>query len=589
MQVSLSNLYNQLLKNFKFSISGYSNPEKEVSDFFYSLCRNDLVAQNEIIRVLMFGFAQLSSDVINQIDFTSWETKPLRKFNYFDYSFGYAEVLLSLYVHCLHEICPGKRAVNIISDNIRRDINLRIAINSDSTVDRFVFKENKRFEALDILVPRTLFRGAESSFDYNSFEHDGKRISSFVKQDPTFDHEFIITPALQAISRDPYRELAKRVFEISPSDFAMDIESYLPPKDVQTLIRTRTLGNPNANLRDVLAIAYSASLFCHFFRCTLEYFVSISNLSPNGSFSLGSIAVGVANGSELSFDQRAMFSLVSNHVASNLSAQIIRENNRALKLTYQRKALKDLFDKCDRLLKPKEKDYAHGVADVDCELLEKWNAQDVTLLGAAVPFACDPARFEPFLMKGERTHKGFLTQIYLDPQAKNLLCSRSLLYKSIKAFNRDRLRYVDVIFIEEFLKLLHPSRVDDSVFNEISTECYRFEENGKKLSFIEATIVFADGGPFEMSTFYSRLANTHKGGHNLTSFILENYKLFRLYGDLSFIDEEGISHFCLSKDVKLTKSLEDVDNFTVLRENISDKSFKCLSVNFELVDIEDHG
>ncbi len=345
MNAPISNLYRQLLRRFNFSIGGYSNPEKEVSDFFYKLCKNELIYQNESIRLLMFGFAQLSVNNINEIDLDKWETKPLSKFNYFDYSSGYAEVLLSFYIHCLNEICGNKRATNIISENIRRDINIRIYIDKKET--SFQFKENKRLDALEIVVPSCIFNDIDSVIDLNSFKDaSSAEIKSFVIQDDDLEHEYKIDSTVQTETKNAYEELAKKVLKIQPKDFLNNISTYLPSKAVQEKIKQRTLRKHDAKLEEILAVAYSASLFCYFFDCTMEYYVSVSNVSLGKKYSLGSIAVGTKNGTELSYDERAMFSIISNHIASNLSAQLVFETNKYL----NRDALrKDFIQTCNAL------------------------------------------------------------------------------------------------------------------------------------------------------------------------------------------------------------------------------------------------
>src|SRR5205823_3547243 len=125
---------------------------------------------------------------------------------------------------------------------------------------------------------------------------------NFVMQDEEFEHEYKIDINTQNEYKNCYEELAERVLKIKPADFKDSIDSYLPCPAIQEKIKNNTLRNPKADLKEILAVAYSASLFCYFFDCSMEYFVSVSNVSGDRKYSLGSIAIGVKNGAELSFD-----------------------------------------------------------------------------------------------------------------------------------------------------------------------------------------------------------------------------------------------------------------------------------------------
>lgn len=578
-------LYRQLLKDFNFSIGGYSNPEKEVSDFFYKLCKNELVYKNKSISLLMFGFAQLQGKDLTEINLENWETRPLSKFNYFDYLSGYPEILLSLYIYSLNELCEKKRATNIISENFRRDVNLRVLI--DKNEKSFLFKENKRLDALEIIVPGCLFHDNALMTDINSFsDENGVLIKNFVKQDDEFDHEYIIETSTQLEFEECYNNLAKKIFKIHPKEFSKNINNYLPNNIIQNKIKQKTLNNPNARLDEILAVAYSASLFCFFFDCSVEYFVSVSNATSEKKYSLGSLAVGVKNGNDLSFDERSMFSIISNHIASNLSAQIVFEYNQGLKLKYQREKFKILFDELGKILDfdeddvERRKNRSHAVDNVDEYVIKLWKDKISDYTGDVKPFISNPKKYLKYLKPNELTHQGLLLNIYLDISGKNFLTKKSDFYNFIDAesYTGIRFDYVDFLLLEEFVSLLKKKKGESEKNNEINIKL-SFENDGKQeiKRCLEISVEFSGNPVFSIKELYSKLKIAHKTtGSDLSKFLLSNYNLLRIHGDLEIKDDDGNSHFLLSKDVKLNCKNKETF-FEILKDNIPENPYKKLT------------
>lgn len=525
----ISNLYRQLLRRFNFSIGGYSNPEKEVSDFFYKLCKNELIYQNESIRLLMFGFAQLSVNNINEIDLDKWETKPLNKFNYFDYSSGYAEVLLSLYIYCLNEICgKDKRATNIISQNIRKDINLRVMIDKNEKI--FLFRENKRLEALEIVVPGNIFNENELNLDISSFKDaKGSEIKNFVIQDKEFEHEYKIDSTIQAQFNSCYDELAKKILKIQPKDFLKDIEKYLPSKLIQEKIKRNTLRNPDANLADILAVAYSASLFCYFFNCSFEYFISVSNVSLDKKYSLGSIAVGIQNDKELSFDERAMFSIISNHIASNLSAQIIFENNKEIKRKSLRAELKEKYNQIKDVV-PAEP--LHGT-----EVIQESQFANIKKIATDNQLSFSKG-FSDYLDTLKTENNNYISKYCLVELKENEFCS-CYINKPLHLFSKlnieepkchnpiGNMPLINIPFINGLFSRLTEARTGISCFIK-----------EKKIEGSEIIFEVEYSVDFPLEDFYAKLRKSHPG-NLIGTYFTENYSLLDAHGIFKIVDKDN--------------------------------------------------
>jgi hypothetical protein len=402
-------------------------------------------------------------------------------------------------------------------------------------------------------------------------------------QDEEFEHEYKIDSATQLEFKECYQKLAKKILKIQPETFLKDINKYLPSKLIQDKIKLNTLRNPDANLADILAVAYSASLFCYFFDCSFEYFISVSNVSLGKKYSLGSIAVGIKNGAELSFDERAMFSIISNHIASNLSAQIIFENNESIKLRDSRENFKKLFDKYSKVLDSDKKDRSHSNDKIDSSILKLWKQQSEEYTEPVKPFITDEKKYSTFLKDGDLTHQGLLLNVYLDKSKEKFLREKSIFYKSItsKGFSGMKYDYIDFIFVEEFLSLLKENKGGNTNGNNISIDCKHDgnKQSGFKNKRLEIKVEFVGKeSHFRMSDFYAKLKTAHSAtGTNFTTFILNHYDLIRIHGDLEIVDETGTSHFLLSRDSKLNSKDSKNPFLEISKENIPLDSFRKLN------------
>lgn len=524
MDIPVSKLY-KLLRRFKFSIGGYSNPEKEVSDFFYKLCKNQLINQNESIRLLMFGFAQLKANAIDEIDLEKWETEPLSRFNYFDYYSGYAEVLLSLYVYCLN-IISDKRATNIISDNFRRNINLRVFIDKKACSIRF--RENNRLDALEIVIPGNFFQENAFQIDINSFCADGISIENFVIQDNLYEHEYKFDEKVKEKYNKVYEKLTAKIFKVLPNVFLKNINDYLPSEEVQKKIKERTLKNPNANLTEILAVAYSASLFCYYFDCSFEYFVSVSNVSLDKVYSLGSLAVGIKNGADLSFDERALLSIISNHIASNLSAQIIFENNKEIKRNALRSKILIKYKAFKELAVSKQ---LHGT-----EIISDDQLNEIKVFVNSNEFFFS-SLFNSNLDLLKNKNKNYISKYCLIELKENEYCDCKI-EKPLHLFSKEcvdvpkchnpigNMEFINIPFINGLFEKFTENR-NGSTCTIISKSIQK-----KKIIF---EVEYVPG--FPLNNFYSKLKDSHLGDLIGTYFI-ENYSLLDAHGVFKIIDNE---------------------------------------------------
>lgn len=373
MSGRISALYKQLLRGFDFSIGGYDNPELEISRFFDALACNDLVAGNECITFLMSGYAKLdNADVTKaELDLDRWNTSPLGRFNFYDYNEGYTANLLSAYLNVTGRLTQGRRATNVIAENVRSGCNIKVGLHYDA--GSIVFRDNKRRGLLEVLVPASIYREDLTSARLRELLAEYPNSERRVVQSETHKHEYHVSqigPVPPPSQSTFLEELFSDTFDLSP----VGVENLARlSESITGQVRT-TLNNPEANVLEIASIAVGASLLCRYFDSSIEFFVSTSHLSQGRRYSLGSIAVGVKDPETLSDDEHAMFNILSNHLAANLSAQLVHDTNQVSRLRMQRRLQVFLLNNLMAEVVSGQDNLDHFGREVSKDDVERWEA-----------------------------------------------------------------------------------------------------------------------------------------------------------------------------------------------------------------------
>ena len=373
MSGQIAALYKQLLRGFDFSIGGYDNPELEISRFFNALACNDLVSGNQSITFLMSGYAKLDNadSTSEELDLDSWNTSPLGRFNFYDYEEGYTENLLSAYLSITGTLTVGRRATNVIAENVRSGCNIKVGFTSDS--ESVVFRDNKRKGLLEVLVPASIYKEELTSARLRELLAEYPSSERRVVQSKTHKHEYHVSPTSptpQLTQSTFLRELFRDNFDIS-AEGVRKLACLSASRTDQ--VRT-TLNNEEANVLEIVSIAIGASLLCRYFDSSIEFFVSTSHLSRGKRYSLGSIAVGVKDPETLSDNEHAMFKILSNHLAANLSAQLVHDTNQVSRLRSQRRLQVLLLKNLMTMVVSGENNLDHFGREVNSEDVKKWGA-----------------------------------------------------------------------------------------------------------------------------------------------------------------------------------------------------------------------
>ncbi len=163
----------------------------------------------------------------------------------------------------------------------------------------------------------------KSEFNLIEFAAEGENHETIVERSNHNLYEYWRTG-----NNQDYKSLVSSLFdqEFVPEKFKKDVKEFILNIKIENSVKKSILRNQEANFEEIYCLFYVAGLLSYLLDCNIEYFTSVANTVGGCKYSLGSIAVGYKT-EILSNDTRAFFSIISNHIASNLASQILLESN----------------------------------------------------------------------------------------------------------------------------------------------------------------------------------------------------------------------------------------------------------------------
>ena len=533
----ISEVYFNLLKHFPFSITGYEDEEHEYATFFRRICESDEVISDESIKFLISGFAKLNSE---NPGFEDWQVEVLKRFLFHDQEKGFPEFILSVYLNALYLLSKNKRAVNIISENVRSNVIIKIEI-SDET-ENIHFNYRKRDETLEILIPSKFYKKKNPShISIDSILKNSKHKNTplLVKESTQLKSEYQIDDAQLKSKKTMalYNELFKEFMNCSPATFLKEIKQHIPNEKFIDKLKGDVFKNPNFNVEEILKLAYVTSIFCYFYDSSVTYFISTARVKNNQRFTLGGIGVGLSSKANFTRNDLAFFSILANHIAANLSAQYVHDTNENLQFELRRsqqiEILKDFHERClmltfKNVAIKKESDVidhaAHPITKEHLKALHEFKELYEDKL-----HKCGLLFFK------NRVDELFYENNYVDMDLF-VSCHHSISKPELRSKCNFITRATQTLGLE--ISGDNRPYINISLAHYFVTQILeKGDANVVTLTMDNKIIIHTDySNPFNVSGFLNSLQNAKSG--KLSSFIKEHYSDFRIAGNLLIYEKE---------------------------------------------------
>lgn len=357
----LQRLQKEVLDKFPFSISGYNSPDKEYEEFFHRICKfQESLDGDSKIHFTISGFAKLKAvKNLSEAEFDKWETESLKDFLFNDNYLGFPEPILSLYITLLERLSANKRVVNILARNVYNSILIKILLRDE--LEKIHFSFIKSDNTLLIEVPlSTYFKNMRG----------GRKVSH---QDifTDIDYETDLIVRRKGHSSSYLIDLApekKRKFD-AVLDGLLNIKNIEtitshPPENIYDKLLKEVLKNENYTAKEIYSLIFASAVLCFFYDCSLTYFVSTARVANDRRYTLGAMGIGLKAGDDLTDNDKALYSILVNHLAANLSTQLVYEGNKHLKRENDRATLREALNKIKNIA---SSPILHGQAPAESE------------------------------------------------------------------------------------------------------------------------------------------------------------------------------------------------------------------------------
>lgn len=342
-EISIHSLYNDILKELPFTISGNSSIENTLFKFLQRVAESPFLTDNSKVKFVMGGFAKIELLDLTHLFKNEWKTKRMKSFFFYDYEEDEVEFLLTIYQYCLNILTINndgntKSVTNFICDNNYSGVNFRVKIVSNINKIKVVF--NRRDNVLEANIPQAFFN---SDFDKETLSSESK-LELNIERSKTNLYQYFRNKKAPSIEN-----VVNNIFnsEFTPIKLKNNFNDFILNVNIEDNLKSIILLNPTANTNEIFYLFYIAGLLSYLLNCKIEYFTSVANTVGGRKYSLGSIAVGYKS-DKLDNDTRAFFSIISNHLASNLASQILLDSskmrNYLSKRLTQEKFLKDFVE-----------------------------------------------------------------------------------------------------------------------------------------------------------------------------------------------------------------------------------------------------
>lgn len=533
MSKFLQRLQKEVLDKFPFSISGYNYPDKEYEEFFRRICKFQESLENDNkIHFTISGFAKLTATSnLSEAELDKWETESLKYLLFNDNYLGFSEPILSLYVALLQHLSPDKRIVNILAENVNNSILIKILLNDN--LEKIQFSFIKSDNTLLIEVPFSYFNGYENKNkdSLQNIFNDINQDCDLIVERESSSSSYSISLTDDKLSK--FSQMLERLLNLTN----VTTISELTPENVYDRLLKEVLRNNKYNPKEIYSLVFASAILCYFYDCSLTYFVSTARVANNKRYTLGAMGIGLKAGNDLTDNDKALYSILVNHLAANLSTQLIFESNKHLNRENDRKNLKEALEE---------------VAKLDTQVLHGTNAAENGFDSA----------FNNIYEKYKDILSDYFIQSYKTLKLAN--CNHISKYCLVKLINSGDCGDCNIavrpkIFKSSFgekccssignMDLINMPLIE-ALFDKITTE---ERENAVTLEKCELTddreIVFeiAYSKGFNVKEFVSKLKTSHNGSL-IGEFFINKYRALDCHGIFKMIDTNSQQEFFNSRE-----------------------------------------
>lgn len=325
----LEHIYNDVLKSLHFSITGHSQFDDDLYDFYDRLAESALFKQNHNIRFLIGSICELK-------DHNKWEVESYKQI-YFKSFFTIDKIsFLSFYFFSIRKLSEtfldGKHinVSKIIAGSFNRQINIRVSL---TEYTKPFCKFDDRIFVFEVKIPYKIFKQEilnelpelrDKLHDaIKTIDDDKKAKQSKAKTQKGKEKSRYYS--FDSVTDDTkYQSFYDKLIENKKVTSVFNELSSMLEKRFSAIISNSS----GTNHKELATSCIGIAMMCLYFNTSLEYFTGIAKVQRTGfrkieHRNLGGIVIGYRKDYPLSKSERVLFGIIADKITSVIAGQIL--------------------------------------------------------------------------------------------------------------------------------------------------------------------------------------------------------------------------------------------------------------------------
>lgn len=376
MATSITEVYNDVLNFLPYSLKGHSDIDDRLHKFYNKLIETNFIKHSDKFTFLCSALLRLPS--INQQErgsksiLENWDLNSFDQIFYKTFIEGDKDEALSFYFYLLD--WAGKQCgveslstSHILSKLFIADIDFKVGLIHDLTIKKPYIKVDKRRHLFEIFIPKSIF----NTKSFENLPHLRLQLNKLWYDKEKFIKREDLTGRLYSFykpnSTNHFEQVFEKFFNSTKINQAIsELADYF-----KEFSKFRLYNKDDTLYKQISYCSVCISFLCLYYDCYVEYMLSIAKVDYKHSFrneqavllpeyrNIGGLIIGYNCNSELSQEERAIFNLTSDRLASVIAGQFLYEEIEELSI--KRKGYTVLKNFWDTALK----DLTHNSSTLD--------------------------------------------------------------------------------------------------------------------------------------------------------------------------------------------------------------------------------
>lgn len=363
MVTSITEVYNDVLNSLPYSLKGHNDIEEKLHKFYNKLIETNFLKHSDKYTFLCSALLRLPSVAQQEREsktiLKNWELSSFDKIFYKTFIEGDKDEALSFYFYLLK--WAGKKCnvdslstSQILSKFFIADLDFKVGLIPDLNIEKPYIKYDKRRHLFEIFIPKSIFK----TTNFENLPHLRLELNKvWYGQEKMIKRKDVADRLYTVDTPNNFTHFEKILELLFYEDKIDNVINVLTKEYFNEFSKFRLYKNEESLYTLVSYCSVCISFLCLYYDCYVEYMLSIAKVDYKAGFrdnkfvrlpefrNIGGLILGYNSNSVLTQEERAIFNLTSDRLASVIAGQYLYEEIEELTMKGRGYAvLKDFWD-----------------------------------------------------------------------------------------------------------------------------------------------------------------------------------------------------------------------------------------------------